>query len=280
MAVSVVVFVGDERGRFGMVDSDGVCGRIRGFDTVHLLVLQEIIKTTQIGRFDGHVRRRRQLGALAGQGDHGFGRKGLLLSQETAQRIVHCRLAVMSSVLQNPQVGTPRHLGSMFVLQPVVGHAKAAGGEQILAITIVVKGARLAHQLVDDVPVVDRVPVASDQPRQRVHVGSRIPDFHTIGMQSGFDFPTDQPAVHRVGVAVQVDQAARIDAHRQPQATVQALRRQRRQHGELLGVARLARRVARGHHLLKKTAVVVAAIEIAAATQVQRLVHRGLEMTV
>jgi hypothetical protein len=45
----------------------------------------------------------------------------------------------------------------MFILQPVVGHAKAAVGEQIFAITVVVKGARLAHQLVDDVPVVDRM---------------------------------------------------------------------------------------------------------------------------
>jgi hypothetical protein len=189
-------------------------------------VFQEIIKTTQIGCFHGHVRRRRQLRARAGQGDHGLGRERLLLSQQAPQGIVHGRLAVVGGVLQNPQVGAPRHFGSVFVLQPVVGHAKAAVGEQVLAITVVVEGARLAHQLVDDVPVVDRVLVAPDQPRQRVHLGSRVPDLHTFGMQPGFDFLADQTAVHRVGVAVDVDQAARVHAHRQPQATVLPLRRQ------------------------------------------------------
>src|SRR6185436_16200706 len=57
--------VGDEDGRFGSAISDGAGLDIRCFDTVHLLVLQEIIKTTQIGRFDGHVRRRWQLSAAA-----------------------------------------------------------------------------------------------------------------------------------------------------------------------------------------------------------------------
>ena len=241
-------------------------------------MFQEIIKTTQIGRFDGHVRHRRQLGAEPCQGDHRLGRKRLLLSQETTQRVVHGRLAVVGGVLQNPQVGAPCDLGSVFVLQPVVGHAKAAVGEQVFAITVVVKGTRLAHQLVDDVPIVDRVLVAPDQPRQRVHLGSRVPDFHTLGIQPGFDFLTHQTAMHRVGVAVHVNQAARVDAHRQPQATVQPLRRQRLKHGELLGVPLLSRRVARGHHLVEKAAVVVAAAEIAAATQMQCLVHGGLEM--
>jgi hypothetical protein len=36
-------------------------------------VFQEIIKTTQIGRLDGHVRRCRKLGLGLGQRDHGIG---------------------------------------------------------------------------------------------------------------------------------------------------------------------------------------------------------------
>jgi hypothetical protein len=130
-------------------------------------------------------------------------------------------------MLQNLQVRTPRHVGSVFLLQPVVGHAKAAVGEQVFAITVVVKGARLAHQLVDDVPVVDRMLVTPHQPRHRVHLRSRVPDFHTLGIEPGFDFLADQTAVHGVGVAVNVDQAARVHAHRQPQATVLSLRWQR-----------------------------------------------------
>jgi hypothetical protein len=120
-------------------------------------MFQETIKTTQIGRFHSHVRRRRQLAAGACQGDHGLGRERLFVSQKIAQRVVHRRLAVVSGVLQNPQVGAHGDRGSVFVAQPVVGHAKAAVGVEVLAITVVLKGARLAHQLVDDVPVIDRM---------------------------------------------------------------------------------------------------------------------------
>jgi hypothetical protein len=115
----------------------------------------------------------------------------------------------------------------MFLPQPVESHAKAAGGEQIFAITIVVEGARLAHQLVDDVPIVDLVLVTPHQPRQRVYLGSGVPDLHTLGIEPGLEFLTDQPAMHRIGIAVNVDQTAGVHAHRQPQATVLSPSRQR-----------------------------------------------------
>lgn len=92
-------------------------------------------------------------------------------------------------MLQNVQVGPPGDLGRVFVPQPVISHAKTAVGEQVFAIAIVLKGAGLAHQLVDDVPIIDGMLVASHQPRQSVDLGSREPDFHTVGIQSGFDFP-------------------------------------------------------------------------------------------
>lgn len=190
-------------------------------------MFQETIKTTQIGRFDGHVRRRRQLGIRACQSDHVLGRKRLLLRQQETQRIVHRRLTVARGMLQNPQIRTPRHVGSMFRLQPVVGHAKAAIGEQVLAITVILEGARFAHQLVDDVPVVDRVLITPHQPRQRVHLATRVPDFHTVGIQPGFDFLADQTAMHRVNIAMDMQQTPRIHTHRQSQATVLPLRRQR-----------------------------------------------------
>jgi len=150
---------------FALAVANGACWRTRCFDMVHLLVFQETIKTTQIGRFDGHVGRRWQLATGACQGDHGLGRERLFVSQKAAQRVVHGRLAVVGSVLQNPQVRAPCDLGSVFVVQPVVGHAKAAVGKEVLAITVILEGARLAHQLVDEVPVVDRVLVTPYQPR-------------------------------------------------------------------------------------------------------------------
>ena len=189
-------------------------------------MFQETIKTTQIGGLDGHVRGCRKLGARAGESDHGVGREGLNLSQQAPQRVIHCRFAVAGGMLQNSQVlpgGNPRGL---FFPQPVIGHPKAAIGEQILAIPVVLKGTRLPHQLIDDVPVVDGVFVSPHQPRQRVDSNSRVPDFHTVGMQPGLDYLADQAAVDRVGIAVNVDQAPRVHAHRQPQTTILSLRRE------------------------------------------------------
>ena len=94
-------------------------------------------------------------------------------------------------MLQNSQVlsgGNPR---GMFVPQPIIGHPKAAIGEQILTIPVVLKGTRLPHQLIDDVPIVDRVLVSPHQPRQRVDSNSRVPEFDAVGMQPGFDFLAD-----------------------------------------------------------------------------------------
>jgi hypothetical protein len=95
--------------------SEGKFWRTRFFDMVHLLVFQETIKTTQIGRFDGHVRRRRKLGTRLGQGDHGLVRERLSLSQQAPQRFIHRRFAVAGGMLQNPQVRTCGDLGCVLV---------------------------------------------------------------------------------------------------------------------------------------------------------------------
>jgi hypothetical protein len=116
---------------------------MRFFDIAHLLVFQEIIKTTQIGRFDGHVRRRRKLSARLRQGDRRRGRERLILSQQTPQRVIHRRFALTGGMLQNSQVFSRGDSRRVFIAQPVVGHPKATVGEQILAIAVVLEGARL-----------------------------------------------------------------------------------------------------------------------------------------
>jgi hypothetical protein len=94
----------------------------------HLLVLQEIIKTfqqtiklTQIGRFNGHVRCRRNLCMGACQRDYGVGREWLILSQQTSQRVIHGCFAVASRMLQNPQVLARGDARSVLVPQPIKG---------------------------------------------------------------------------------------------------------------------------------------------------------------
>jgi hypothetical protein len=100
-SVVVGVVVGVVAGVGAGAVFDDVCGRLGCFDMVNLLVLQEFIEKTQIGSFDGHVRRRRPLHMAARQGDHRLGRERLFLKQEETQRVVHGRLAVVGRVLQN-----------------------------------------------------------------------------------------------------------------------------------------------------------------------------------
>lgn len=111
---------------------------------------------------------------------------------------------------------------AVFLDQSVERHAEAAGREQILAVAVVGKRARLANQRGDDVPVLHRVLVPAHQSRQRVHEPIRIPHLDAIREQPGFDRLADEPTVNRVGVAVNVDQAARIDPATQTQAAVEA----------------------------------------------------------
>jgi hypothetical protein len=98
--------------------------------------------------------------------------------------------------------------------EAVVGQAEPRRREQIVAVGVVRERARLADQRVDDVPVVHRVPVATHQPRQRVDQLVRVPDLDPVGEQPRLDRFADQPAVHRIHVAMNVNQAARIDATR------------------------------------------------------------------
>lgn len=64
-----------------------------------LETFQQTIELAQIGRFDGHIRRRRNLGMGVCQRDHGVGRERLILSQQTAQRVIHGRFAIAGRLL-------------------------------------------------------------------------------------------------------------------------------------------------------------------------------------
>lgn len=181
-------------------------------------------------------------------------------------------------MLQDPQILADTDGRRVFRAQPIVGLTKTAVGEQILTVAIILKRPRLAHQLIDDVPVVDRMLVTTHQTRQRVHTASGVPDFHTIGVQSGLHFFADQAAVDRVGVAVNVNHASRPHGDRQTQAAVQSLLGKRLQHGQLLQVTLPARRIALVQQVPQERQEIVLVGEIPTAAQLQRLVQRVLEV--
>jgi hypothetical protein len=76
--------------------------------------------------------------------------------EQAGQCRLHRCLALACRQVQNPQVllGRPLRLP---LQEQVVGHAEAAGGEQVRSVTVVGEGTRLADQPVDDVPVLDAV---------------------------------------------------------------------------------------------------------------------------
>ncbi|HEX2185771.1 MAG TPA: hypothetical protein VHN78_09730, partial [Chloroflexota bacterium] len=129
-------------------------------------------------------------------------------------------------------------------------------------------------------PVVDPVLAPSPQPGQLFHPPLGVPDLDPLGVQAGLDPLADQPAGHRVDVALHPDGAARLHAHPQPLASFQPARRQRPQQGPLLGQAGLPPGVELGEQPPQEGGVGLPAGEVAAAPQHQGLVQRPLEPAV
>lgn len=184
----------------------------------------------------------------------------------------------MGSVFQNLQV----ILGAQPIIAPlaesVVGDAEASRREQIFAVSVIRERTRLAHERIDDVSVVNCMSVATHQSRQRVDVLVRVPDFDTVCKQSRFDLFADQPAVHRISIAVDVNQAAGVDAAGHLQATVEPSIGQCAERRRLFGEAVAPAGVANRHHVLQEIHVLLAAGKVAAAPQEQCLIHGGLEV--
>jgi hypothetical protein len=129
-------------------------------------------------------------------------------------------------------LGGPRRL---LLDQHVVGQAKATRREQVAAVAIIGERSRLAHQPIDDVTVVDTVLAPTAQARQRLHQTLPVPHLQAFGVQPSFDTLADQPTGHRVGVAFDMQRAARVHTHVQTFAGLQPPRGQRPQLRQLLG---------------------------------------------
>ena len=199
--------------------------------------------------------------------------------EQPAQGRLDAALALPRRQVQDLQI-LPGRLLRLLLPQAVVGQPEAARREQVVAVAVVGERPRLAHQPVDDVPVLDAVLAPATQPRQPFDLLLRVPHLQVVGVDADLDPLADQPADHRVGVAADVDGAATIDAHRHSLAGVQTLRRQRPQHGCLLLEAPEPAPVALGEQRTHERRVVGAAGEVATAAQQQGLVEGALEPVV
>ena len=165
-------------------------------------------------------------------------------------------------------------------LQGVVRHPEPAGGEHRVAVAVLLERPRLAHQPVDHVAVLDPVPAPAPKPRQLVHPTGPVPDLQAFGPDVDLDPLADQPARHRVDVPADVDRAPAVDPDLDPPARLQPPRRQRRQHGLLLGEPLGAVGVLPGHDLAEERLVLPGAGEVAAPAKHQGLVDGLLDPVV
>jgi hypothetical protein len=127
---------------------------------------------------------------------------------------------------------------------------------------------------------VDRVSVPAHESRPRVDEFVRVPNLDAVGEEPRLDPFANQAAMHRIGVAVHVNQAAGVNATEHLQARRQACIGQVPQRLHLLGETIRAARVPRRHHLLQEADVFHAAGEIATAAEQERLIDGGLEVSV
>src|SRR5262249_29680718 len=131
----------------------------------HLPVRQQTIVRSQVRHHDRHLRGRRRRLLATHEILDVHTRQHTLFRQEHTQGVVHQRLALARRQVQNLQV-FPVCPARDALAQRVVGHAEPARGEQLGAVLIMREGAGLAHQPVDDVPVIDAMLVAAMQAPQ------------------------------------------------------------------------------------------------------------------
>lgn len=200
----------------------------------------------------------------------------LALVEQEPQRLIHAAFSLLRGQEEDRQVILDRAAGPP-VLQDVVSHPEPAGGEHRIAVAVLLERSGLAHQPVDDVAVLDAMLAPAPEPRQGVEPSGSVPDLERLGSDMNIHLFADQAAGQRVGVASDVDRAARIDPRLEPSGHLQPAGRQGRQDGHLFMETLLSVGVPPGHELLEEPLIVGPAGEIAAAPEHQGLVDGLLE---
>jgi hypothetical protein len=239
---------------------------------------EQAIELGQIRHLHDDRRRGRKFPTGLRQREHRLDGELTIAGQEHTQRIVDGDLAVVGCMMQDLQVVLGAAAFVAAFAKPIVSDAKTRRREQIVAVRVIREGARLAHERIDDVPIVHGMLVAAHQARQRVDVLVGVPDLDAVGEQPGLDLFAPQTTVHRIGVAVNVNQATGVDAAGHLQTRRQALIGQVAQRAQLRAEAILSVGVPRRHDLLQEVPVLRAAGEIATAPEQQRLLDGGLEV--
>ena len=165
--------------------------------------------------------------------------------------------------------------------QRIVSHAKLRRGKQLFVIPIVGERARLTHQRIDDVPIVDRHPLLAEQSRHRLDVVILIGHDDFLRAQPHVNLLPDQPTGNGVGVGPHLNRAALADTDAgQNVVSTEPLSWQFLQAGLFLGEPLLAMGVGAGDDFLHELPVILPTGEVTAAAKHQSLVDAILEVTI
>jgi hypothetical protein len=200
----------------------------------------------------------------------------LLVRQQLAQRRFHFRFALPRRQVQNRQILLVG-IGVLSHQQIIVGLAEITRREQGGAMPIQRECPRLAHQPVDDVPIVNVMFVPATQTRQSLHQLLPVPHLQVLHVHTHFHVLADQSARHRVTVALHVNLTPRVHPGTHTLARFQAPCRQCLHLRQLLRQTLAPIGVELVHKLPQKVLVLHPARKIPAATQQQRLLDRFLE---
>ena len=122
----------------------------------------------------------------------------------------------------------------MALFELVIGEPEAAAGEHLLAVPVILEGPRLTPQLVDHVPVIDKMPVLAAQAGHRVHPLLGVVKVEMVGKKLHLQRLPDQAACHGIGVVADPDGAGATDAYLKARTAFQAPFRQVAQYALLL----------------------------------------------
>jgi hypothetical protein len=242
--------------------------------------MQQGIEIGQIRRFHVHCGRGRKFGTGLSQGEDHLRSQQRVARQQDAQGVVHGLPARVGGVMQKLRVLLGAEAFVASGTESVIRQAEPRRREEILAVGVGGERPRLADQRVDDMSVVNRVPVPAHQSRQGIYLPIGEPDFDAVGEEPRFDLLANQATVNRIGVAMQVNRTSRVHPTADFQTRRQTPVGQIPQRSPFLGEPTHAPGVARLHDAVQEVHILPARGEISATPQQESLIDGGLEVPV
>ncbi len=190
-------------------------------------------------------------------------------------------LTFVSRQLQNLYIHFVGHFLRVVFSQHVPCYPKPAGGKHFLTVSVVCEGTRLANQRIDDMAIIDRSLMFSDQSRHDLDDMSLMSHCDLFGGHTHVNRLTNQPTGDRIRIGAHLNRAAFSNSHaRQHIVGVEAFGGQAAEARTLLGESFSPIGVGSENDLFHETHVLFAAGKVTTATEQQRLIDTVFDVSV